>query len=240
MLTASRYLIHLIDDESKIRRLLARSLEIEGFDVVASDSGKQALQTIKKQVQKPDLIILDYMMPEMDGLMFLQELRKTESIPVIMLSAVGEVSKKAKALELGADDYVVKPFSVEEMIARIHAVLRRTQGRSGKAAEKWIENGPLRMQPDKRICEYKGEAIKFADTEYRLLQVLVERAGRVVMHEDLLRQVWGAQYIGELNYLRVSLSRIRKKLTEAGLDGGVISSYSGIGYYIEELENEDL
>lgn len=136
---------------------------------------------------------------------------------------------------------MVKPFSIEEMTARIRAILRRSGGiKSGPAAPTLAVNGPLVMDPDKRTCRYKNQEIKLADTEFRLLFILVKRPGTIFTHEDLLRRVWGAEFIGELNYLRVSLSRIRKKLTAAGFPGSAISSYSGIGYYIEDLSEEKL
>ena len=228
-----RLTVLIVDDESKIRRLLSRSLESEGFDVAATDSGLRALEFLKSG--KCDLIILDYMMPEMDGLEFLRELRKKSTTPVIMLSARDEISKKTEALELGADDYVVKPFSVEEITARIRAVLRRS-GRSGADGRSFeVSNGALVMDEEKRTCRYGTNDIKLADTEFRLLLILVKKPGTIFTHEDLLRRVWGSEFIGELNYLRVSLSRIRKKLITAGLPGSTIASYSGIGYFIEDL-----
>ena len=229
-----RTTILIVDDESKIRRLLSRSLEAEGFDVAVADSAMSASEYLKNG--HCDLIILDYMMPEIDGMAFLGELRKKSSIP-----AREEIAKKTQALELGADDYVVKPFSIEEMTARIRAILRRSGGvKTGSAATVQAVNGPLVMDPDKRTCRYKDQEIRLADTEFRLLFILVKRPGTIFTHEDLLRRVWGPEFIGELNYLRVSLSRIRKKLTAAGFPGSAISSYSGIGYYIEDLSEEDL
>ena len=233
-----RTTILIVDDESKIRRLLSRSLEAEGFDVAVADSAMSASEYLKNG--HCDLIILDYMMPEIDGMAFLAELRKKSSIPVIMLSAREEIAKKTQALELGADDYVVKPFSIEEMTARIRAILRRSGGVKTGSAATVQAVGPLVMDPDKRTCRYKDQEIRLADTEFRLLFILVKRPGTIFTHEDLLRRVWGPEFIGELNYLRVSLSRIRKKLTAAGFPGSAISSHSGIGYYIEDLSEEDL
>lgn len=234
----NRKTVLIVDDESKIRRLLSKSLEIEGFDVAEADSGINALKFLEGR--EVDLIVLDYMMPEMDGLEFLEKLRKTSEVPVIMLSAREEVSKKTRALELGADDYVVKPFSIDEINARIRAVLRRTTGRKGDLPVEEIRNGDLIMNPSKRICKYRGKEIKLADTEFRVLLVLVRRPGTIFTHEDLLRRVWGPAYIGDLNYLRVSLSRVRKKLMSAGFPGTAIASYSGIGYYIEDLSETDV
>ena len=145
-----RTTILIVDDESKIRRLLSRSLEAEGFDVAVADSAMSASEYLKNG--HCDLIILDYMMPEIDGMAFLAELRKKSSIPVIMLSAREEIAKKTQALEVGADDYVVKPFSIEEMTARIRAILRRSGGvKTGPAATVQAVNGPLVMHADTRI-----------------------------------------------------------------------------------------
>ena len=181
-----RTTILIVDDESKIRRLLSRSLEAEGFDVAVADSAMSASEYLKNG--HCDLIILDYMMPEIDGMAFLAELRKKSSIPVIMLSAREEIAKKTQALELGADDYVVKPFSIEEMTARIRAILRRSGGvKTGPAATVQAVNGPLVMDPDKRTCRYKDQEIRLADTEFRLLFILVKRPGTIFTHEDLLR-----------------------------------------------------
>ena len=148
-----RTTILIVDDESKIRRLLSRSLETEGFDVAVADSAMSASEFLKNG--HCDLIILDYMMPEIDGMAFLAELRKKSSIPVIMLSAREEIAKKTQAWELGAD-HVVKPFSIEEMTARIRAILRRSGGiKSGPAAPTLAVNGPLIMDPDKRTCDIR-------------------------------------------------------------------------------------
>ena len=234
-------MIHIlvVEDDEKLNRIVCTYLNDSGFQAKGCLNARDAYDEMYSQLY--DLITSDIMMPEIDGMAFLAELRKKSSIPVIMLSAREEIAKKTQALELGADDYVVKPFSIEEMTARIRAILRRSGGvKTGPAATVQAVNGPLVMDPDKRTCRYKDQEIRLADTEFRLLFILVKRPGTIFTHEDLLRRVWGPEFIGELNYLRVSLSRIRKKLTAAGFPGSAISSYSGIGYYIEDLSEEDL
>lgn len=230
-------LILIIDDESKIRRYVSRALEKEGFDVATAADGEEGLKVIDSLLEKPDLVVVDYMMPEMDGLTFLTELRRKSQVPVIFLSARFEVSLKTKALELGADDYIVKPFSMEELIARINAILRRFSQANSFSRENILTNGPLVMNIGKRKFSYKNEEIFLADTEFRLMAVLMKKPGVVFTHEDLLRQVWGAEFIGETNYLRVSFTRIRKKMKVAGIEESLISSYSGIGYFLEDLND---
>ena len=227
-------LILVIDDESKIRRFVCQSLEREGFDVASAGDGEEALEVFEALSEKPDLVIVDYMMPEMDGLDFLEEFRKSASTPVIFLSARSETSVKTKALEAGADDYVVKPFSVEELTARVKAVLRRVGSQTDSTVTQDLINGPLKMNIGRRKFYFNDKEINLPDIEFRLMTVLMKKPGIVFTHEDLLRQVWGAEFIGETNYLRVSLARIRKKLRAAGLEEPLISSYSGIGYYMED------
>lgn len=228
-------LILVIDDESKIRRFVCQSLEREGYDVASAGDGEEALDVYEALSEKPDLVIVDYMMPTMDGLEFLERFRKGSATPVIFLSARSETTIKTQALEAGADDYVVKPFSIEELTARVKAVLRRMSSRPGEQSTQNLVNGPLTMCISRRKFSLGNKDINLPDTEFRLMAVLMKKPGVVFTHEDLLRQVWGAEFIGETNYLRVSFARIRKKLRAAGLNEPVISSYSGIGYFMEDF-----
>lgn len=230
-----RKTIMIIDDESRIRRLLSIGLEESGFDVCVFDNGLSALSAIRSMHEKPSLVVLDYMMPDMDGMEFLTEFRKTFSIPVIVLSAKDEVQSKTKAFFLGADDYVTKPFALEELIARIGAVLKRTERVGVLNQESIFFNGPFKVDFDKRKFFYQDKEIYFSDKEFRLITEMVKNKGRLLGHEELLRKVWGVAYIDEINYLRVTFTRIRKKLNEAGADGSVISSYSGVGYIMTDL-----
>ncbi len=231
----SQPLILVVDDESKIRRFVCQSLEREGFDVASAGDGEEAIAVFEALSEKPDLVILDYMMPTMDGMEFLEKFRKFSSTPVIFLSARSEATIKTKALEAGADDYVAKPFSIEELTARVKAVLRRMRTNQSGILSQDIVNGPLTMNFGRRKFFVGGQEINLPDTEFRLMAVLIKKPGIVFTHEDLLRQVWGAEFIGETNYLRVSFARIRKKLRAAGFEEPLISSYSGIGYYMEDL-----
>lgn len=223
-----RPLILIVDDESKIRRLLAQNLELEGFDVQTASDGAQALEVYNKSVEKPDLISLDLMMPEIDGMSMLKR--------VIILSAKDERPTVIEGFREGADDFVSKPFYIEELMERIRAVLRRGKTRSLVHAPQSQELicGALRLLPGPRQCYVKDALVKLTDREFRLLLELVKHPGEVMTHERLLRAVWGDESIGEVQYLRVTFARIRRKLEQCGLDGGVIAAYSSVGYLITE------
>ena len=228
-----RPLIAVVDDESHIRRVLALALRDSGYDVLPAASGAEALQRIRSDRRKPDLVILDYMMPGMDGFAFLKSLREESAVPVIVLSARSEVQKKTAAFGLGADDYVTKPFSLEELLARVQAVLKRTSARPAPAS--LALNGPLRMNGQTRACHWADREIRLTDVEFRLLWLLAQKPGQLLTHAELLRKVWGPEYIGDTNYLRVAFAKIRRKLEEAGCEGSLISSYSKVGYIMTDL-----
>lgn len=241
MKNVDRPLILVVDDETKIRRLLATNLEVHGFDVMTAADGALALEVYTKSMPRPDLIVLDIMLPGMDGFECAQKIHQIEDVPIIFLSARNEPTYKTNGFETGADDYVTKPFSVDELVYRIKAVLRRAAGsRVTVAGHEEISNGPMRLCPATRQCWINNEEIHLADTEFRLLHVLMKEPGSVMTHEYLLRSVWGGEAIGELQYLRVSFARIRRKLEEAGLEGGVISSYSRVGYILRDLVKDPL
>ena len=241
MKNKDRPLILVVDDETKIRRLLANNLENYGFDVMTAADGALAVEIFSKSSPRPNLIILDVMLPEMDGFTCAERIHQIQDVPIIFLSARNEPTYKMHGFESGADDYVTKPFSVDELVYRIKAVLRRVAGphRSPTGHEE-IQNGPLRLCPATRSCWVNNVEIHLADTEFRLMQLLIKQPGTVITHEHLLRCVWGSDAIGELQYLRVSFARIRRKLEDAGLEGGVISSYSRVGYLLRDLVKDPL
>jgi DNA-binding response OmpR family regulator len=231
-------LILVVDDESKIRRLVSLYLKKNGYEVLGAENGVSAMRIVRDEAVQPELVILDYMMPKMDGFAFLETYRSFSRTPVMLLSARGELASKTEAFARGADDYLVKPFALEEMMARIEAILRRSRAHDAPAPNPVLENGCLKMWPLRRECRCNETEIRLADTEFRLLELLMKNVGCVLTHEQILGKVWGPQYIGELNYLRVSFTRIRKKLAEAGLPKTVIYSYSGIGYAIADLKKD--
>lgn len=235
-----RPLILVADDESKIRRLIAANLETYGFDVCAAADGEQALEVFRNCHPPPDLVVLDLMMPGLDGYAVLERLRQASEVPVIVVTARGEGPDKMRGFEIGADDYLTKPFSLDELVARIRAVLRRSQRSSAArpVPEEELVNGPLRLRPRSHMCWAAEQEVKLANTEFRLLATLMAQPGVVMTHEHLLRVVWGPSCIGEVQYLRVAFARIRRKLAQAGLDRGLISAYSGVGYVLRDLRDE--
>ena len=231
----------VVDDETKIRRLVARNLEDYGFDVIPAVDGFKALEVFAESADEllPDLILMDIMLPGMDGFECASRIRQFSDIPIIFLSVHGERTYKMQGFEAGADDYVTKPFAIDELVARIRAVLRRTQGKP-PASDDSLVNGPLKLNAASRRVWVNGTEIRLADTEFRLLAALMKEPGTVMTHDHLLRVVWGSDALGQLQYLRVAFTRIRRKLEEAGLEGGVISAYSGVGYILRDLAADPL
>ena len=236
-MTSLRTSILIADDETRVRRVLAAELERGGFDVTLAGDGPQVLEVLESMNPPPDLIVLDLMMPGLDGFEVLERIRRTSSVPVIMLTAKGAVSDKTTAFRLGADDYLTKPFSYEELEARIHALLRRVGcvGSTGARADV-LHNGRLTLCYSSRSCRWGETALRMTDIEFRLLWELLKHKGAVLTHEALLRAVWGADMIGELNTLRVTLARIRKKFADAGIEASLITNFSKVGYMMPELE----
>ncbi len=233
-------LILIVDDESKIRRLLSKELEANGFDVTCAGEGAQAIDVFTQADPKPDLVLLDVMMPDMDGFECARRLAATANVPIIFLSARNEPSFKLRAFELGADDYITKPFLVDELIARIRAVMRRSQYTPEQSARQEYENGPMHLSEANRSLRINGHEVKLTESEYLLLLALMKHPGSVISHEQLLRSVRNDQSSGDVQNLRVAFSRIRRKLEENGLQGGVISAYSGVGYMLRDLVRDPL
>ena len=229
-------LILVVDDETKIRRLISTNLAFEGFDVVQAEDGKRALEVFNHSLNKPDLILLDLMMPEMDGMAMLKQLRRYSDVPVIILSAKDERPTIIEGFREGADDFISKPFYIQELLERIRAVLRRSQRVKSvqKPAQEVLVSGNLSLNLSQRDCMVGDEHVKLTDREFRLLFELMKHPGEVLTHERLLRAVWGDEYIGEVQYLRVTFARIRGKLEQAGLTRDVIGAYSSVGYLLLE------
>jgi two-component system KDP operon response regulator KdpE len=204
------------------------NLEHDGFQVFEATSGSDALDQMRDNL--PDLILLDVMMPDIDGFETLRLIREISTVPVIMLTAKGEEDDKVKGLELGADDYVTKPFSPRELVSRVRAVLRRTE-MPGEAVHELIEvDERLRIDFDRREVWVEEELVKLRPTEYRLLFHLVKNAGWVVPHEQLLAKVWGYEYRDETHYVRLYINYLRQKLEKEPSDPQYILTERGVGY----------
>ncbi len=228
--------ILVVDDEQRMVDLIRMNLEIEGFQVIEATNGVQALDEVRKHI--PDLIILDIMMPQLDGFEVLRMLREFSSVPVIMLTAKGEEEDKVRGLELGADDYVTKPFGARELISRVKAVLRRTHT-VVEPSETIIKiDDRLSVDFNKREVIVEGERIKLRPTEYRLLYHLIENAGWTVPHEQLLAKVWGYEYRDETHYVRLYVNYLREKIEEDPSNPKYILTERGIGYRFMDFKKQ--
>jgi DNA-binding response OmpR family regulator len=223
--------ILVVDDDHKILRLLRIELNAQGFQVIMAERGKDALDLIERQ--RPDLIVLDIIMPGMDGHEVLRRVREKSGVPVILLTAKGTDSDKIAGLELGADDYLSKPFNPEELTARVRAVLRRSQVRESPTNGNQLTCGNIVIDLARRTVYVSGKSVVLSRTEWQLLQQLCANAGRVMLHEDLLTRTWGPEYRDDVQYLRVWISRLRQKLEENPSEPQYIRTVQGIGYILE-------
>jgi two-component system KDP operon response regulator KdpE len=220
--------ILIVDDEMSILKFLRSNLEERDYTVISATDGEEALQIIEREL--PDLIILDVMMPKMDGFEVCRRLREWSQIPIIMLSARGDESDKVQCLDLGADDYIVKPFGANELMARVSAVLRRTKAASPSPTKSSVTCGDLVINLASRKVTRAGEDIKLTPTEYALLQELAVNSGKVLTHTHLLNKVWGSEYRDEREYLHVFIRRLRSKLEQDPNNPVYIATVSGVGY----------
>ncbi|MEO0378056.1 MAG: response regulator [Cyanobacteria bacterium P01_A01_bin.17] len=227
----------VVDDESTIRRILATRLTMQGYEVSVAVDGEEALQVFEEQA--PDLVVLDIMMPKLNGLQVCQELRKTTDIPIIILSALGDVGDRIQGLELGADDYLSKPFSPKELEGRIEAILRRTQNESGAESQTngIIQLGSLRVDVRKRQAYLADERLALTGMEFDVLELLVTNPGKTVSRSEILQRVWGYaphQY-ADLRVVDVNVSRLRSKIGDNPKEPEFIHTDWGTGYYCQPL-----
>lgn len=219
--------ILVVDDEPRMIDFIRMNLELEGFQVLEAQNGLEALEAIRTHL--PDVVVLDVMMPQLDGFETLRMLREFSSIPVIMLTAKGEEDDKVRGLELGADDYVTKPFGPRELSSRIRAVLRRAEMPSASQAVLKIDDY-LSVDFNQHEVIVGGEHVKLRPTEYRLLYHLIENAGWTVPHEQLLAKVWGYEYRDEAHYVRLYVNYLRDKIEPNSANPRYIFTERGVGY----------
>ena len=217
--------ILVIDDEPAIRRLLKISLESEGYAFFEAASGKEGLSLAASN--RPDLIILDLGLPELDGLAFLKRLREWSSLPVIVLTVRDDESEKVTLLDAGADDYLTKPFSVPELMARIRTAVRHAQE---SPADPIFRTGNLEVDLSDHVVRVSGQQIRLTVKEYDILRLLIKHAGKVVTQSHLLKEIWGPHAVHETQYLRVYVGQLRKKLEPDPSNPRLIRTEAGIGY----------
>jgi two-component system, OmpR family, response regulator VicR len=231
--------ILVVDDEKPIADILQFNLKKEGYEVFCAYDGNEALKLVEEL--QPDLILLDIMLPQRDGMEVCREVRKTSEIPIIMLTAKDSEIDKVLGLELGADDYVTKPFSTREIIARVKANLRRQQVVATPDPEeepKEITIGTLVIHPDAYVVSKRGETIELTHREFELLHYLAKHIGQVMTREHLLQTVWGYDYFGDVRTVDVTVRRLREKIEDNPSHPGWIVTRRGVGYYLRNPEQE--
>lgn len=221
--------ILVVDDEKPLREFICRNLAARGFDVHRAGNGLEALAIFN--TEKLDLIILDVMMPHMDGLETCRRIRQSSTVPIIVLTALGEESDKVKALDEGADDYLTKPFGVEELLARVRAVMRRVNwGQRGEQEQALLRHNELELDIEAGTFKCRGELIKLTRTEFDLLHYFMKNVGKAISHHAILQNVWGEAYGQEAEYLRVYIGRLRRKIERDPASPEYIKTEYGIGY----------
>jgi DNA-binding response OmpR family regulator len=226
--------ILVVDDESTIREVVRRYLELDGFQVREAADGFEALDSIKSEL--PDLILLDLMLPGIDGLTLTQHLRQDRFIPIIMLTAKGEASDRIRGLDLGADDYITKPFSPQEVVSRVRAVLRRSGGPEPSQAGKPIELGHLWIDPVSRSVKLDGQPVSLTLKEYELLLFFVHHPQQVFTRAQLLAQVWGDELYTDPSTVTVHIRRLREKIERDPSAPQAILTVWGVGYKFEGMD----
>jgi two-component system KDP operon response regulator KdpE len=219
----------VVDDEAGILRLIKLELAAQGFRVVTATNGEEALKLAEEQ--RPDILLLDVIMPEMTGYEVMRKVREQSGAPIILVTARDSDADKVRGLELGADDYIVKPFSPDELAARIRAVLRRSTGANN--TQRLVRAGNVDIDLERRMVTREGESVAVTRTEWLLLQHLAANVGKVLMNAELLSKVWGPEYRDDVQYLRVWISRLRAKLEVEPAEPAVIKTRPGIGYYLD-------
>ncbi len=228
--------ILVVDDEPPIVEMLVYNLQRAHYRTLTAGDGTTALALARRE--RPDLIVLDVMLPGLDGLEVCRELRKTQDVPIIMLTARDGEIDRVVGLELGADDYMVKPFSVRELLARIKTVLRRTAGKTAPPtpleSSPTIQVGPLRIDAARYEARWGDQLLDLTTQEFQLLLTLTQHPGQVLGREQLLNQVWGYDYYGDLRVVDAAVKRLRAKLRQAAPQADVLETVRGVGYKLIE------
>ncbi|HEX8033566.1 MAG TPA: response regulator transcription factor [Ktedonobacterales bacterium] len=228
---AKKPLILVADDDPQLLRLVTRNLQLEGYETLSANDGQQALDLIETRM--PEVLLLDVMMPRLDGFSVTERVRQFSTVPVIIVTARGQEQDKIHGLDLGADDYLTKPFSVEELLARVRAVLRRSQlgaATNEQGMRSSASIGELTIDFAQHLVKMGDQEVQLTPVEYRLLAYLVQNAGRVVTQDLLLEHVWGTEYMGESHLLQVNVNRLRRKLEADPTHPRYVLTKTGVGY----------
>jgi two-component system KDP operon response regulator KdpE len=226
-MTAAAPCVLVIDDEAQIRKFLDIGLRAEGYEVVLAANAEEGLA--KAATRSPDLVILDIGLPDREGHEVLKELRQWTQVPVLMLSVRDAESEKVRALDAGANDYVTKPFGIQELMARLRALLRNRPGEPEPAAQRY-DDGRLAIDLARREVHLDGEALPLTRKEYAVLAMLLRHAGRVVTQQQLLREIWGPTHVQDTHYLRIVLGKLRQKLGDDPTEPRWLKTEPGVGY----------
>ncbi len=229
--------ILVVDDEPNYRRLLEVNLAPEGFEIITASNGEEALELVSSK--RPDLVILDVMMPVLDGITTCERIRQFSNVPIIMVTAKGEETDRVRGLNIGADDYIVKPYSATELVARVRAIFRRARSISEETQTRFFVHGNLRIDFARAEVWRDDKPIYLSATEYRLLIQFAHRVGQVMTAEELLMAVWGNQYREDKEILWVSIARLRQKLEDNPHSPTHIVTRSGLGYLMPPIEQDN-
>jgi two-component system, OmpR family, KDP operon response regulator KdpE len=222
----------VVDDEKPLRDFVRRNLEVRGYKVLTASNGLEALAIFKNE--NVQLVIMDIMMPHMDGLETTRRIRQDSRVPIIILTAMGEEADKVRAFDLGADDYLTKPFGVGELLGRIKAVLRRSNWDQSLISDERISRREIVVDMARHEVTIHGKSVDLTPIEFNLLAYLMRQAGKVLSHRDILQHVWGQEYGNEVEYLRVYVGHLRQKVEEDPLKPKYILTERGIGYRFGE------
>lgn len=223
--------IIIVEDELAIRQFLRTALRLQGFTVYEADTGKRGI--IEAGMRKPDLLILDLGLPDMDGIEVIEAIRKWSTLPIIVLSARNQERQKVDALDLGADDYLTKPFGIDELIARIRVALRHANRKEQSLSNDVLVTGSLKVDLNKRLVSIDDREIALTPIQYRLLAALAKNAGKVMTHRQILKEVWGPSYQDNVHYLRMYMSQLRSKLESNPAKPQYLVTESGLGYRLK-------
>jgi two-component system KDP operon response regulator KdpE len=230
MMSSGDPVVLIVEDEAKIRRFLRAGFELERFSVQEAESGEAGVRAAT--LRPVDLILVDLGLPDMDGATLVERIRSWSTVPIIVLSVRANETEKVRLLELGADDYVVKPFGMAELLARARAALRRHLRSS--EGQPTVKMGPLLIDLSTRTVSVDGARIQLSPKEYRLLQVLAQHAGNVVTHQHLLKEVWGVHHVNDTHYLRIFVRKLRRKIENDPTRPRILITELGVGYRLAQ------